>query len=75
MRRSSTHTTSFKDRLDQEAKACRSLADKLVPSPERDALLKKARLAETAAQLDEWLSSPGLQSPKPDWSQPWNGNR
>jgi hypothetical protein len=46
--------------LDQEAKACRTLADKLVPCPERDALLLKARQAETVSQFIRRLS-PGLQ--------------
>jgi hypothetical protein len=27
-------------------------------------LLRKARQAETAAHVDEWLSPPGLQPPK-----------
>jgi hypothetical protein len=27
-------------------------------------LLRKARQAETAAHLNQWLSSPGLQSPR-----------
>jgi len=34
------------------------------PCFERDALLRKARQAETAANIDEWLDSPGLQPPK-----------
>jgi hypothetical protein len=32
----------------------------------RDATLKKARQAEAAAHMDEWLNSPGLQPPKKD---------
>ena len=59
LRRSSPHATSLKDFLDQEAKAFRALADRLVPSPERDVLLQKARQAETASQFVEWSS--GLQ--------------
>jgi hypothetical protein len=31
---------------------------------ERDTLLRKARQAETASHVHEWLSSPGLQAPK-----------
>jgi hypothetical protein len=50
-RRSTPHGTSLKDFFDQEAKAYRALADKLAPSPERDALLLKARQAETASQF------------------------
>jgi hypothetical protein len=29
----------------------------------REALLRKARQAETAAHIDDWLRSPGLQPP------------
>jgi hypothetical protein len=63
-RRRLTHTLSFGERLAREAKACRDLAEKLVPSPERDALLKKAQQADAACQIDQWLSSPGLQPPR-----------
>jgi hypothetical protein len=31
---------------------------------EREELLKKAREADTASRINEWLTSPGLQSPK-----------
>ena len=31
---------------------------------EREELLRKARQAETASHVNEWLSSPGLQPPK-----------
>jgi len=51
------HARSFKERWDEEAKACRELADKLVPCPERDALLEKARQAETASSMYRWLPS------------------
>jgi hypothetical protein len=51
------HAGSFKQRWDEEAKACRELADKLVPCPERDALLEKARQAETASSMYRWLPS------------------
>jgi hypothetical protein len=34
------------------------------PGKEREELLRKARQAETASRIDEWLSSPGLQPPK-----------
>ena len=51
------HATPLKDRWDQEAKAYRALADKLVSCPERDALLEKARQAETASSMYRWLPS------------------
>ena len=57
-------TISFKDRLSAFAKEVRDKAEALRPGPERDALLKKARQADTAAHLDDWASSPGLQAPK-----------
>ena len=56
------HARSFKQRWDEEAKACRELADKLVPCPERDALLEKARQAENASSKHRWL--PSLRQPK-----------
>jgi len=31
---------------------------------EQEDLLRKARQADTAFHMDEWLSSPGLQPPK-----------
>ena len=56
-RRSSAHATSLKEFFDQEAKAFRTLADRLVPSVERDVLLRKAQQAESASQLVEWFST------------------
>jgi hypothetical protein len=57
-------TISFKDRLTAFAKEIRDKAEAARPGPERDALLKKARQADTAAHLDDWTNSPGLQAPK-----------
>ena len=50
-------------RLSDEAQALREQAESLPPGPDREALHRKARQAETAAHLSEWLSSPGLRSP------------
>ena len=50
-------TRSFKKRWDEEAKACRELAHKLVPCPEREALLEKARQVETASSMYRSLPS------------------
>jgi hypothetical protein len=33
------------------------------PGVEREKLLRRARQAETAAHIQEWLTSPGLQAP------------
>ena len=63
-RRRFKHILSFPDRLAREAERCRAEAKKLPPgSPERHELEKKARQAETAAHIDDWLKSPGLQPP------------
>lgn len=63
-RRRFKQTTSLKDRLASFAEEVRKKAFKLRPGPEQDALLKKARQADTAAHLDDWANSPGLQPPK-----------
>ena len=57
-------TLSFKDRLFLWAEKTREDANKLRPGPQRDAMLEKARQADTAAHLDDWVNSPGLLPPK-----------
>ena len=68
-RRGYTNATSLEEFLDKEAKACRAMADKLVPCPERDTLLQKARQAETASRFVKWRSSPGLQGDNFPWAR------
>lgn len=63
-RRRFKQTTSLRDRLTTFAKEVRDKAAALRPGPERDALLKKASQADTAAHLDDWANSPELQQPK-----------
>ena len=55
---------SFQDRLSEFASDAREEADKLPPGAERDEMLSKASRADTAAHLDDWANSPGLQPPK-----------
>ncbi len=62
-RRHAKQTTSLKDRLEAFAAEAREKA-KSVAGAERDELLKKARRADTAAHIDDWANSPGLQPPK-----------
>jgi hypothetical protein len=62
-RRRVKHDISFEERLVAEAKRLREQAEALPPGIERDELIRKARQAETASQMDEWLRSPGLQPP------------
>jgi hypothetical protein len=52
------------ERLADEAKRCRAQASELPPGEKRSALLKKARQADTAAHINEWISSPGLKPPE-----------
>lgn len=55
---------SFQERLASFATDARRTASLLPPGAEKDELLRKARQADTAAHLNEWASSPGLQAPK-----------
>jgi hypothetical protein len=63
-RRRFKQQTSLQDRLATFAKLARERASLLQPGAERDELLRKARRADTAAHLNEWTNSPGLQPPK-----------
>ena len=58
------NTVPFDERLQRSAEEAREAARKLPQGQERDALLKRARQTETAVHINEWLRSPGLQSPK-----------
>jgi hypothetical protein len=63
-RRRFKQTVSFRERLASFAKTARERASRLPPGSEKDAMLEKARQADTAARLDAWMSSPGLRPPK-----------
>jgi hypothetical protein len=63
-RRRFKQTASLKERLLEEARQRREEASLLPPGALRDAALKRARQAEAAAKVDEWLNSPGLQPPE-----------
>jgi hypothetical protein len=58
------NSVPFDERLQKAAGEAREAAQQLPQGQEREALLKKARQAETAAHLNEWLTSPGLQFPR-----------
>jgi hypothetical protein len=60
--RSKSHT--FEDRLKTEKLRLEAQARGIPHGPERDAVLKKIRELETASHMSDWLSSPGLQTPK-----------
>jgi hypothetical protein len=54
----------LQERLKQIARDARETAADLPPGQERDRLLETAVSTESAAAIERWLSSPGLQSPK-----------
>jgi hypothetical protein len=45
------------------AEKCAREANTMAPSPERDELLRKVKLFESYAKIDNWIASPGLQPP------------
>jgi hypothetical protein len=62
-RRRFTQCVSLNDRLKMFSDHLKSGANKLRPGIERDALLRRARIADTAAHINEWINSPGLRPP------------
>jgi hypothetical protein len=63
-RRNLKQTTSLNQRLEEQAKRLRLEAKGTPPGFEREKLICGARQAETAAHMQEWLSSPGLRPPR-----------
>ena len=63
-RRRFKHILSFPDRLAEDAERLRAEAERLPHGHEQDLRLRKARQTETAAHVNEWLTSPGLSQPK-----------
>jgi hypothetical protein len=55
---------SLKDRLAAFAEEMREKAAKLKPGIEQDDLLIRARQADNAQHVEEWINSPGLPPPK-----------
>jgi hypothetical protein len=60
-RRSAPHT--FEENIAAEKAKLEAQIAKLKPGPQMEALRKKIKQLETASHMNEWLSSPGLQSP------------
>ena len=59
------HKRTFEERLEEEARRFKQEAEALpLGSAAREGLLRRARQAETASHVNQWLSSPGLASPK-----------
>jgi leucyl aminopeptidase len=61
LRRRVKHEISFEQRLANEAKRAQEMAAMMPLGKKRDALLEKARLADLAAHLNGWLTSPELK--------------
>jgi hypothetical protein len=61
-RQSVPHT--FEENIAAEKARLEAQVALLKPGPQMDGLLKKIRQLETAAHINEWLTSPGLQPPK-----------
>lgn len=51
------------ERLIEEKKRLETAAGQVGPGSVRDKLLDKLRQLDTAAHINEWLSSPGLRAP------------
>jgi hypothetical protein len=56
-------TETPEQRLAEEARRLREQAKLVGSAAVREALLRKARQAETASHINEWLASPGLKPP------------
>lgn len=54
----------LQDRLALHALRLKENAQELQPGPQRDDMIRRARHAETALHLDDWLLSPGLRPPR-----------
>jgi hypothetical protein len=62
-RRYEPTTEPLEHRLADEAERLRKQARGTPPGIERERLIRRARRAETALHMREWLSSPGLKAP------------
>ena len=63
-RRRFKQTQTFEQRLAEEAERFKRAAEEAPAGMARELLLRRARQAETAAHISDWLRSPGLQPPK-----------
>ncbi len=63
-RRHFKQTLTLEARRAEEAKRLREEAKLLPPGALREELIRRARQAETASHMNEWLASPGLRPPE-----------
>lgn len=64
MHRKPFKSGSFTDRIAQEKQRLEAEIAEVGPGPVRYGLEKKLRQLDVASYLNEWLTSPGLQSPR-----------
>jgi hypothetical protein len=63
MRRRFKQIDPLDKRLSEDAERLRQAAEGTPPGAEHEMLIRRARQAETAAHMSEWLNSPGLKAP------------
>jgi hypothetical protein len=63
-RRRIKQSAPLETRLVDEAHRLQELAKGTPPGLRREWILRRARQAETGAQISEWLRSPGLKPPE-----------
>jgi hypothetical protein len=63
-RRRRKQAVPLDERLAEMAQQLRDEAAALPPSKQREEIERKLRQAEIAANITQWVSSPGLQPPK-----------
>lgn len=62
-RRRVKQTISLGDRLTEEAQRLRMEAQAKPPGIQQERLMRRARQLDTAANVNEWINSPGLVPP------------
>lgn len=63
-RRRTKPTESLDERLAQQARQIKERAKALPSGKERQEMIRKARQAETASRINQWISSSGLRKPE-----------
>ncbi|WP_426615393.1 hypothetical protein [Bradyrhizobium sp. McL0616] len=63
-RRRVKQTRPLEERMAELAAKMKEEAAQLPAGKERDALLRRARIAETGSHIRDWVNSPGLQAPE-----------
>jgi hypothetical protein len=64
MLRSRSHPQTFQERLAAQKATLEQKAARLEPGPERDELLRQVQQIDTADDINDWLNSSDLRSPR-----------